>query len=188
MGADLFFKLKDRSKVNQFNDFLLATKEGKLLSKIECCPLVHDDEDIKWAKEGDCPEHSREYFVKYFAKKYGQGVWKASGRDEGIQALGLTHEEFFSMVADMFTKAQKWFEIEFYAGSCAFTLEEHYFSIADMRKMTLNGKYLTGKTKTPENYYPLLNKLIESQNIPSPNLESFVQVAHKHNLKTGKET
>lgn len=163
MGADLYFMLADKTQADKFNNFIEESEQGKRLNLAERNIWVVDNSDIDWTKSDNC--NSKAYFQNYYKENFGRGVWKASGCSfEELEKMGFkTFKEYFACVAELFAEAQKHFEIYFYAGSCAFTLSETYFSIEDMQKMTLYGKYLKFARHNPEKSEQLLNLLMKGK-------------------------
>jgi hypothetical protein len=71
-----------------------------------------------------------------------RGTWKASGiESERMELIGCkTPHAFYELVCRLFCKANRKFGVQYYAGSCAFTIEEYYFSIDQMSRMTDYGQ------------------------------------------------
>jgi hypothetical protein len=91
-----------------------------------------------------------------------RGTWKASGiESERMELIGCkTPHAFYELVCRLFCKANRKFGVQYYAGSCAFTIEEYYFSIDQMSRMTDYGKRLTQpKGERAPKYAELMNAM-----------------------------
>lgn len=147
MGSYLYFKLACKKQANKFNKYINNTDFGKKLKEI-CGQLnVICDDEIEWAKNGDCPQHARQMWIEDYTNKYGSGDWKASGFvDEDYIKIGCKDkEDFFNKVSELLIDAQKYFKMWFYGGSCAFDIGEAFFTIPQMQKITDYGKRLKFK-------------------------------------------
>jgi phage pi2 protein 07 len=151
MGAYLMFQAKDRSKdnVKKINDFLEECEINKKLGEIEEGGMVFlfDEVEIEWAKKQGFP-----YSKEYINKHYGRGDYKISGISEEE-----VKEKILDLLTELFDTLNNKFEMEYYAGSCAFTKEEYYFSIPQMKKITRNGELLSGKSNPK---YKILKDLL----------------------------
>ncbi|WP_456470040.1 hypothetical protein [Caminibacter sp.] len=151
MGAYLMFEAKnrkDKKEVAKINKFLEENEINKKLGEIEHGGMVfiYDNEDIKWAKE-----HGNEYMAQFFKENYGRGDYKVSGLDIEIEDLIL------ELLTKLFEELNKHFEMRYYAGSCAFTVDEDYFTIEQMKRITNNGELLSGR-ENPK--YKILKDLL----------------------------
>lgn len=131
---------------------------GKRLAKIDRTIRVNDNSDITWAKK-----IKNEYFVNEYTKNLGHGVYRVSGicEDEIADADCITLEDFFELVTQFFELAQTKYEMYFASSSCAFNLDECYFTIPQMKRITQNGKRLKPSTSDPEKYNKLMKLLKE---------------------------
>ncbi len=89
------------------------------------------------------------------------GDFKASGiSSEEIEAANcFTLEEYFDLITEFFVLAQTKYKMWFAARSCAFNLDETYFSIDQMKRITQNGKRLKYSSSAPDKYEKLLELL-----------------------------
>ena len=159
MGAYLYYKLKNKKLADEYNRFIATTETGKRLIEANSLLTVYDNEDISWAKNGNSQ------FLQYYVEQFGKGVFKASGvNDEEIENAGCKNlEEFFELVTQFFEEAQTKYEMYFAAWSCAFSLDEDYFTIQQMKRITNNGEYLSGESVRPEKFAKLKELLKEQK-------------------------
>ena len=157
MGAYLFFKVVNSNQADEFNRFMSTTDVGKRLINAEAFLSVIGNEDIEIAKQDP-----NQPFLDYYIKHKGHGEFKASGiPDEEIKLSECQDlSDFFDLITEFFVVAQTKFKLQFGAYSCAFNLDEYYFSIEQMKHITKNGKCLSGKSINPDKYN-LLKKLLE---------------------------
>lgn len=155
MGAYLFYMLERKSQADNYNRFIAETDEGKRLIKAEALLTVSGNDDINWAKENN------PHFIRYHKENFGKGEFKASGipDSEIINAGCKSEKEYFELITNLFVKVQTKFKMWFASGSCAFNLDETYFSIDQMKRITQNGKRLKHSTTNPEKYKKLLELL-----------------------------
>ncbi|MBR1620278.1 hypothetical protein IJ674_10365 [bacterium] len=158
MGADLFFKIADKSKADEFNAVMGETDIGTRLTKINRMIWVNDKYDIAWAKK-----NNNKYLIKEFTQYLGHGVYRVSGicEEEIINAGCKTMEDFFELVTQFFELAQTKYEMYFASSSCAFNLDEYYFTIPQIKRITKNGERLKHSTSNPEKYNELMKLLKE---------------------------
>lgn len=151
MGAYLYYMLADKSRAAEFNDTMAETEIGKRLIKVNSFCGVNDESTVEWA-EKECPQ-----LTSYYQKHLGMGDFKASGISvEDVENSGCsTLEEFFELITEFFVLAQTKFKMWFAARSCAFNIQESYFSISQMKRITNNGKRLKHSTNDPEKYQML---------------------------------
>jgi len=154
MGAYLYFKTE--SNPNEVANYLL--EENQLNKKLfeeweEQNIYINCDEDIEWAKK------ERPDLVDMFQKEYGTGSIKTSG---GISwkfnEAGYEYEDLAEMWIQIFEELNKRFKMKYYANSCAFTENECYFSLEQMKRITDNGKLLSGKTAKSDRARELYDK------------------------------
>lgn len=155
MGAYLYYKLSNSKQADEYNKFIAETPEGKRLIKAEHLIAVYDNSDIDWA------EKNRPDMVRYFQEQIGKGDFKASGIfTEEIEKAGCKNlDEFFELVTEAFIVARTKYKMWFAARSCAFNLQETYFSIDQMKRITQNGKRLKPSHSDPEKYEKLMELL-----------------------------
>ena len=151
MGAYLYYMLADKSQAAEFNETMAETEIGKKLIEVHSFCGVNDETTIEWAKK-ECPQ-----LESYYKEHLGQGDFKASGVSvEEVENSGCkTLEEYFELITDFFVLAQKKYKMWFAARSCAFNLDETYFSISQMKRITNNGKRLKHSNSDPEKYLKL---------------------------------
>lgn len=157
MGAYLFFKVADSNQADEFNKFMSKTNVGKRLINAEAFLSVIDSEDIEFAKK-----EQNKSFLEYYMKHKGHGEFKASGVSEEEIKLSECKDlsDFFDLITEFFVVSQTKFELKFGAYSCAFNPDEYYFTIEQMKRITQNGRGLSGESINPEKYN-LLKKLLE---------------------------
>lgn len=155
MGAYLYFKLSNPKQADEYNKFISETEEGKRLILAEHLISVYDNSDVEWAKE------NRPDMIRFFIEQIGKGDFKASGIfEEEVEKAGCENlDEFFELTTVLFVKAQTKFKMWFASRSCAFNLDETYFSIDQMKRITQNGKRLKYSSSDPEKYEKLLELL-----------------------------
>ena len=155
MGAHLFYMLANKKKAAEFNNVMGESEIGKRLIEAHSFCGVIDEADIEIAKE------KYPCIVSYYKEHIGMGDFKASGTsEEEITSAGCeTLEEYFDLITDYFVLAQTKFKMWFAARSCAFNLQETYFSIEQMKKITNNGKRLKPSKTDPEKTEQLLKLL-----------------------------
>lgn len=152
MGAYLFFKTTDDAE--KINDFLEKNENNKKLGD-EGIWLV-DKKHIDWVKK------ERPDMLEWELKKLNTGDVKVSSIDGRSK---LNEEEVLELQTKVFEALNENFEMKYYAGSCAFTTEEYYYSIEQMKRITRNGEILSGKSSKSERgrekynlLYPLLSE------------------------------
>lgn len=151
MGAYLYYMLADKKKAAEFNETMADSEIGKKLIEAHSFCGVNDETTIEWA-EKECPQ-----LKSYYQEHLGQGDFKASGiSEEEVKTSGCeTLSEYFELITDFFVLAQKKYKMWFASRSCAFNLDESYFSIEQMKRITNNGKRLKHSTSDPEKYLKL---------------------------------
>jgi len=155
MGAHLFYMLADKKKASEFNEIMGLTDIGAKLIKANSFCGVNDDSDIEIAKaKYPC-------LVNYYKEHIGMGDFKASGiSEEEIKTAGCTSlEEYFDLITEFFVFAQSKYKMWFAARSCAFNVQETYFSIEQMKRITQNGRRLKPSVTDPDKYEKLLELL-----------------------------
>lgn len=152
MGAYLYYKTK--SNPDEVNDYLETNELQKKLSELdEQGIFVVDGNHLEWVKE------NRPDLLDWEAQKFGTGDLKTSG---GISfkadEAGYDEEDLLEMWTQIFEELNKRFEMKYYAHSCAFSEDGNYFSIEQMKRITQDGKLLSGKTSSSEHVVELYNK------------------------------
>ena len=146
MGAYLYFRT-EKKLANEASEFLLENETNKLL-KDEGIFFI-TNKDVSWARANN-PAN-----VAYFKSKLGTGDIKVSGVDS---RTNMSFEKVLEMQTSVFEELNKRFKMSYYADSCAFSEDEHYFSLSQMKRITDNGKLLSGKTAKSERARELYKK------------------------------
>lgn len=152
MGAYLYFKTN--SNPDAVNDYLETNETQKILREIdEQGIFLIDNQHLEWVKE------NRPDLLEWEMPKLGTGDIKTSG---GISfkadEAGYDEEDLLEMWTQIFEELNKRFEMKYYAHSCAFSEDGNYFSIEQMKRITDNGKLLSGKSSKSEHVVELYNK------------------------------
>ncbi len=166
MGAYIYFKTN--SNANEVTKYLLEENElnKKLVDLEEQSVYIVCDDDIEWAK------NERPDLLSSIEQQYGTGSIKTSG---GIslqsEKEGYTYKDLAKIWVSVFEELNKRFEMRYYARSCSLNPDGEYFDIEQLKKITDNGKLLSGKTSkdkhTKEQYkrlYDLLTDNIKEEN------------------------
>jgi hypothetical protein len=160
MGAYLYFRTT--SNPDAVNDYLETSKTQVKLREIdEQGIFIVDSQHLDWVKENRPDLLNRE------TTKLGIGDIKTSG---GISfkasEAGYDEEDLLEMWTQIFEELNKRFEMKYYAHSCAFSEDGHYFSLEQMKRITDNGKLLSGKSSKSEHVVELYNKYYEAFSEP----------------------
>jgi|GEM_PF-2850563 len=179
MGAYLYFKTL--SSPDAVNDYLETNTLQKKLREIEEQGIwVVDQHHIKWCKE------NRPDLVKWETSKLGTGDIKTSG---GISfkadEAGYDAEDLLEMWTQIFEELNKRFEMKYYANSCAFSEDGHYFSLEQMKRITQKGKLLSGKSSKSEHVVELYNKYFALLSEPESIDFDISIVKERDELKVG---
>ncbi|MEA2100114.1 MAG: hypothetical protein U9P72_08290 [Campylobacterota bacterium] len=153
MGAYLYYKTTQKSQSDRVNDFLEANELNKILDT-ESIWLI-DYKHLEWVKENNSD------LLEWESEKLGKGDIKTSGIDSRSK---LSEEDVLEMQTKVFEALNENFEMKYFADSCAFTKEENYFSIEQMKRITNNGEFLSGKSAKSDrarSKYKLLLPLLE---------------------------
>lgn len=153
MGAYLYFKLEDREQAKEAMDFLCEEHEGGMqLNKLgEGIHLV-EPEDIEYARK------ENPHMVESYVTRLGTGDIKTSGGvSREADEAGYNEEDILEMQTKVFEALNEKFKMKYYARSCAFDVDGNYFSIEQMKKITQDGKLLSGKDT--EQYLELIKVL-----------------------------
>ena len=161
MGAYLFFKTE--SNANEVANYLLEENQlnKKLIELDEQNVYISCDEDIQWAKK------ERPDLIKMMKRKYSTGDIKtSSGIGEMFEQAGYTYEDLAKMWVTIFEELNKRFKMKYYAHSCSLDLNSSYFTLEQLKKITNNGKLLSGKSSKSEDvvklyrtYYKIFSEL-----------------------------
>lgn len=151
MGAYLYFKTT--SNPDQVNNYLETNEvQQKLSSLDEQGIFIVNLDHLEWIKE------NRPDLLKWEESKLSTGDIKTSG---GISSkadeAGYDEEDLLEMWTQIFEELNKRFEMKYYAHSCAFSEEECYFSLEQMKRITNNGALLSGKSSKSEHVVELYN-------------------------------
>ena len=137
MGAYLYFKTKPESAAKA-NDFLEKQPEFQKLYEIRRHVWFVTPDEVEHY-------HDPEDFHKNIS---GTGDWKASGIDEDEgKPVGLSLEGIFEHVTILLERLNNVVEMKYASFSCALDVDEWYFSLSQMRRITDNGRLLSS---TPE--------------------------------------
>ncbi len=161
MGAYLYFKTE--SNPNEVAKWLLETNQlnKKLFEEWDEQNIyINCDEDIEWAKK------ERPDLVDMYLKQYATGNIKTSG---GISfkfdEAGYSYEDLAEIWVQIFEELNKRFKMKYYAHSCSLNPDSNYFTLEQMKRITDNGKLLSGKTAKDnrarelyEKYYKLFSE------------------------------
>jgi hypothetical protein len=152
MGAYLYFKTENNpTEVNEY----LETNEiqQRLIELDEQCMYVVDQEQLDWLKV------NRPDILKYEEKRYAMGDIKTSGGiSRKSEEAGLDEEDLAEMWVQIFEELNKRFKMKYYAHSCSLNPDSAYFTIEQMKRITDNGKLLSGKSSKSEHVVELYNK------------------------------
>lgn len=140
MGAYLYFKT-NKERATEVAEFLEFNKTNNELGDEGI--FINTQAGVDWAKENNPA------MVDYQKNKIGKGEIKTSGV-ESRGDNGFTPEEILEKQTLVFEELNKRYEMKYFANSCALTLEEHYFTMEQMKRFTQNGKLLSGKTSTSD--------------------------------------
>ena len=179
MGAYLYFKTE--SNPDEVVDYLF--EENQLNKKLEdleeqTITLV-DKQHLSWCKE------NRPDLLEWETAKLGTGDIKTSGGLHGkkFEEAGYTEEDLLEMWTQIFEELNKRFEMKYYANSCAFSEEEYYFSLEQMKRITQNGKLLSGKTSSSERTRKLYDKYYAMLSEPKKEIFDISIIKEKDQLQ-----
>jgi len=139
MGAYLYFKLEKKEIAIEVNQFLEKLEENKSLGDEGIYFL--STEDVVWAKANNPAS------VDYYKGKVGTGEIKVSGVE---CRTNICETDILETQTKVFEILNQKFSMSYYAHSCALSVEEYYFSLEQMKRITNNGKLLSGKTAKDE--------------------------------------
>jgi len=140
MGAYLYFKT-NKERAMEVAEYLEFNKTNKELGDEGI--FINTQEAVVWAEENNPGS------VDYLTQQIGKGDIKVSGV-ECRGKNGLAPEEILEKQTLVLEDLNKRYEMKYFANSCALTLEEHYFTMEQMKRFTQNGKLLSGKTSTSD--------------------------------------
>lgn len=156
MGAHLFYKLVNKKEAKEVMDYICDVSEtAKKLKEIKEGVSFGEPADIDWAIE-----NKREDMIPFLQKSIGTGDIKTSGglSDEAYEK-GLKEEDVLELYTQMFEELNERYEIKYYADSCSFTVEGYYFTIEQMKRITQDGKLLSGSSSSSERVVEKYNEL-----------------------------
>ena len=158
MGAHLYYRAKNQEDIDKIGDWLFdESKKNRFLIDIGEAVSFYTTVDIEWAKK------ERPDLVSMMEREFGTGSIKTSGGvGSEAEEAGLDEEDILEKQTEVFEDLNEKFEMKYYAGSCAFTLEEDYFSIEQMKRITKNGTLLSGRNH--KNYHALFTALSVNAN------------------------
>lgn len=179
MGAYLYFKTT--SNPDTVNDYLETnTLQKKLRELDEQGIWVVDQQHLDWCKE------NRPDLLEWESSKLGKGDLKTSG---GISCkadeAGYELEDLLEIWTRIFEELNKRFEMKYYANSCAFSEDGHYFSLEQMKRITQNGKLLSGKSSKAEHVVELYKKYFALLSEPESIEFDLSIVKERDELKVG---
>ncbi len=152
MGAYLFYQLKDRKKATEANDFLEELEENKeLITLKDPSPVFFTESDTVeyYINElNTSPERAR--------KMLGRGDIKTSGLGGDMDDL----EHYLELQTKVFEALNEKYDMEYKSRSCAFTEEEYYFTIEQMKRITQNGNLLSCRD---DKMYGVLKNLLKEE-------------------------
>jgi len=155
MGAYLYYKLVNPTEAKEAMDFLSEKSEtNKSLMEIHNAIHIYEPADIEYAKK------NYPHMVDSYIKMQGTGDIKVSGGlTEEAEKKGYTEENVLEIQTQAFEELNSQFKMKYYARSCAFTKDEFYFNIEQMKRITEHGKHLSGReTDEYKELYSLLSK------------------------------
>lgn len=167
MGAYLYFKLDNKEEAVSANNFLETLEQNIQLKKEGI--YFSEPSYVQYVKEQGGDE-------AFALKQVGKGDVKTSGIE---CRSNMEIEMVLAMQTEVFEELNKRFSIKYYAGSCAFTIENNYYSTEQMKRITNNGTLLSGKTL--EKYQELIVLLEE------PELIDISIIKEKDKLLIGDE-
>lgn len=152
MGVYLYFKTENNP--TEVNDYLETNEiQQRLIELDEQCMYVVDQEQLDWLKI------NRPDVLKYEEKKYAMGDIKTSGGiSRKSEEAGLDEEDITEMWVQIFEELNKRFKMKYYAHSCSLNPDSAYFTLEQMKRITDNGKLLSGKSSKSEYVVELYNK------------------------------
>lgn len=177
MGAYLYFKTT--SNPDEVNDYLETNELQKNLSELEEQGIfVADGHHLQWVKE------NRPDLLDWEAQKFGSGDLKTSG---GISfkadEAGLEYENIAEMWVQIFEALNKRFKMKYYANSCSLCPDSSYFTLEQMKRITDNGKLLSGKSSSKEHVVELYNKYFALFSQPEAETFDMSVVKKKDEIK-----
>ncbi len=153
MGAYLYYRTE--SDVDSVMDYLFEeNKTNMFLEKMEEQTIfLVDSKHIKWTKE------NRPDLVDWELKKLGKGDLKTSTyMSSKMEEAGYTQDDLTEMWVQIFEELNKRFKMKYFANSCSLNPNSSYFTLELMKRITDNGKLLSGKTAKDERARELYKK------------------------------
>lgn len=153
MGAYLFYKTQNNP--DEVSKFLHEEDSINIkLRELEEHLHITDSEDLAWV------QNNRPELLDMESQKFGTGELKTSGGLHfATEKAGFDYEDIAEMWVLVFEELNKRFKMKYYARSCS--LDENYFSIAQMKRITQNGTLLSGKSSSKDYVVEKYNELYE---------------------------
>lgn len=151
MGAYLYFRLEKTLEAEETIEFLNTNLNNKKLGDEGI--YIGGSDAVEWEKENQ-PD-----MIDYYTKHVGRGNIKVSGLD--CDDVGLSSEEILELQCKVFEELNAKYEMKYFANSCAFSEEEYYFSLEQMKRITRNGSLLSGKTAKDQKARKLYQKYFQ---------------------------
>lgn len=141
MGAYLYFRTE--SNVDEVVKYLF--EENQLNMKLrefeEQCIWMVDNKHLDWVKK------ERKNMLEWETAKFGKGDIKTSTyQSEKFEKAGYSYEDLTEMWTMIFEELNKRFEMKYFANSCALNPDSAYFTLEQIKRITDNGKLISGKT------------------------------------------
>lgn len=177
MGAYLYYKTE--SNPDEVNDYLETSNLQKKLSGLEEQGIfIVDEHHLQWVKE------NRPDLLDWEAQKFGTGDLKtSSGISFKADEAGLEYENIAEMWVQIFEALNKRFKMKYYANSCSLCPDNSYFTLEQMKRITDNGKLLSGKSSSKEHVVELYNKYFALFSQPKAEAFEMSLVKEKDEIK-----
>ena len=172
MGAYLYFKTieKEDAVITAIAEYLYKECPiNQTLMDIEENIYLYSNEDILWAQE------HRPDMIEYCQIFNGKGSIKTSG---GLsceaERKGFSEAMVLELQTQVFERLNRKFPglMRYYARSCSLTVEECYFSIYQMKRITEDGNLLSGKSKVLKKYNAL-KKVLAADVVSHDNISAL---------------
>ncbi|WP_294963377.1 hypothetical protein [Sulfurimonas sp.] len=113
--------------------------------------------------------------------KYATGDIKTSygSVSAKFEEAGYAESDLLEMWTMIFEQLNERFEMKYFANSCAFSEKEHYFSLEQMKRITNNGKLLSGKTSKSDRARELYGKYLKLFSEPEDEIFNIAIVKDK---------
>ncbi len=153
MGAYLFYKLKDISKAKEASEWLSKSQKQKTLIELEMGLYIRSQIDLDWAIE-----NNNTFYEAEVRRSIGRGDTKVNGvLTKEAEKRGMDEDDMAELWTQAIEELNENFEMQYYAGSCALEMDENYFTLEQMKRITRNGTLLSGRNS--EGYRPLMEIL-----------------------------